>query len=103
MNEFKPIPASISHKELHSLLINAYKESTFDIHSSAQDIDSQEEFKNLTASWLEGTKNLINFLKKNQESLTDGKPSNSVMALGAMEVHINMAVNAFNAFKSKGY
>ncbi len=102
MNEFKPIPASISHKELHSHLINAYKESTFELLSSEKDLDNQEEFEDLTTNWIESTKDLINFLKKNQESLAEGKTSNSVMALGAMEVHINMAINAFNAFKRKG-
>ena len=40
---------------------------------------------------------LKQFSKRNENLLKD-KSSNSLMALGAMEVHLNMALQALNAF-----
>jgi len=46
----------------------------------------------------EGKKYLINELSKRKENLLKDKSPNSLIALGAMEVHLNLALQALNAF-----
>jgi len=96
LNEFDSIPTSISHKQLNAMLVSAYKES-----NDLQDGLSLEknEFKKLMNEWTESTKYIMNYLSKNKDVLGEGKEPNSLMALGAMEVHISMAIQALKASK----
>ena len=43
--------------------------------------------------------NVIKTISKRNKNLLKDKSSNSLIALGAMEVHLNMALQALNAFK----
>ena len=97
MGESNNLPKAISHKKLSSLLINAQK----DIFSSREDdiIDiEQQEFIKLLENWQENTKNIINKVSSKEKNLFQNKSSNSIMALGAMEVHLNMALQALKVF-----
>ena len=98
MRDSNNLPKAISHKKLSSLLINAHK----DICSSIGDENiieiEQQEFTELLANWEENTKNIINKISSKNKNILENKSSNSIMALGAMEVHLNMALQALKVF-----
>tara|TARA_Y100001968_G_scaffold160864_1_gene147206 strand:- start:108 stop:392 length:285 start_codon:yes stop_codon:yes gene_type:complete len=87
MNEFKPIPEALSHKDLRKLLVKAEK----DIQSDNSDKDLEE----LIERWSTISQELLENFGPKKNQLTQGKGPSSIMALGAMEVHLNMAVQAF--------
>ena len=98
MSDSDNLPQAISHKKLNYLMLNAQK----DINSSdnIKGIDSQEkqEFDELITKWELATKDLIKSISKRNKNLFKDKSSNSLIALGALEVHLNMALQALNAF-----
>ena len=100
MRESNNLPKAISHKKLSSLLINAQK----DILTSLGEDDTieieQQEFSKLLENWEEITKKIINKVSSQEKTFLKNKSSNSIMALGAMEVHLNMAQQALKVFKN---
>ena len=46
----------------------------------------------------ENTKNILNKVSSKNKNILENKSSNSIMALGAMEVHLNMAMQALKVF-----
>ena len=99
MNESNKLPQAISHKKLSFLLMNAQK----DIFSNSEDIDRntklQDELLEELDKWELSTKSLLKKISSRNEKFLQKKSSNSLMALGAMEVHLNMALQALQAFK----
>ncbi|ABM72737.1 possible MATH domain [Prochlorococcus marinus str. MIT 9515] len=99
MSESNNLPQAISHKKLTYLMLNAQK----DINSINEEKDfiSQEkqEFDELINKWEIISKDVIKTISKRNKDLLKDKSSNSLIALGAMEVHVNMALQALNAFK----
>ena len=99
MSESKNLPQAISHKKLTYLMLNAQK----DVNSSddIKSLDNLElkEFNELINNWEMATKEVIKTISKRNENLLKGKSTNSLIALGAMEVHLNMALQALHAFK----
>ena len=97
MSESNNLPQAISHKKLSYLMLKAQKDSHF---SDELELESAEkrEFEELIKNWEASTKNVINELSKRKENLLKDKSPNSLIALGAMEVHLNMALQALNAF-----
>ena len=98
MCESNNLPQAISHKKLSYLMLKAQKDSLFS--NELEEIESPEkkEFDELLNNWEASTKKLINELSKRKENLLKDKSPNSLIALGAMEVHLNMALQALNAF-----
>ena len=101
MSESNNLPQAISHKKLTNLMLHAQKE----IHSS-EDIENTDnlekiEFDELTKDLEILTKDVIKTISKRNKNLLKDKSSNSLMALGAMEVHLNMALQALNAFNKE--
>ena len=99
MNESNKLPQAISHKKLSFLLMNAQK----DKFASAEDIEQNtklrdELFEELD-NWELSTKSLLKKISKRNKKVLQDKSSDSLMALGAMEVHLNMALQALQAFK----
>ena len=98
MSESNNLPQAISHKKLSYLMMKALK----DCHDSyeTEEIDDQEkrEFQDLINNWEAATKKVIKEISKRNDNLLKDKSSNSLIALGAMEVHLNMALHAINAF-----
>ena len=98
MSESNNLPQSISHKKLTFLMLNAQK----DLYASGDknNVDSSEkrEFDELIDNWEILTKDVMKTISKRNENLLKDKSSNSLIALGAMEVHLNMAIQALNAF-----
>ena len=98
MGDSNNLPKAISHKQLSSLLINAHKDKLFSMgEDKALDIE-QQEFTELLENWEENTKNIINKVSSKNKTILKNKSSNSIMALGAMEVHLNMALQALKVF-----
>ena len=98
MSESNNLPQSISHKKLSYLMLNAQKEVTFSDNLGNIDDSEKREFNELISNWENITKNVIKTISKRNQNLLSDKSSNSLIALGAMEVHLNMALQALNAF-----
>ena len=100
MSESNNLPQAISHKKLNYLMINAKKDVNSDDIKNADSLE-KKEFDEIINNWEKLTKDVINKLSKRNENLLKDKSSNSLIALGAMEVHLNMALQALNAFKKE--
>ena len=98
MQEPNNLPQAISHKKLSFLLLNAQKDKFVSSEESEQDSKLQDELLEELNTWELSTKSLLKRFSRKNEYLQD-KSSNSLMALGAMEVHLNMALQALQAFK----
>ena len=98
MSESNNLPQAISHKKLNYLMLNAKKDVIFSDDLSDFDNSEKREFDELIDNWEEVTQNLIKKISNREENLLKDKSSNSLIALGAMEVHLNMALQALHAF-----
>ena len=98
MSESNNLPQAISHKKLSYLMLKAQKDSHFSDKSSEIDSPEKREFEELINHWEASTKKLIKEISKRKDDLIKDKSPNSLIALGAMEVHLNMALQALNAF-----
>jgi hypothetical protein len=99
MSESNNLPQAISHKKLTYLMLNAQKDlNASDDKKNTESLEKQE-FDELINNWENLTKDVIKTISKRNKNLLKNKSSNSLIALGAMEVHLNMALQALNAFK----
>ena len=99
MSESNNLPQAISHKKLTYLMLNAQKDlNASDDKKNSESLEKQE-FDELINNWEIVTKDVIKTISKRNKNLLKDKSSNSLIALGAMEVHLNMALQALNAFK----
>ena len=99
MSESNNLPQAISHKKLTYLMLNAQKDLyASDDKKNTESLEKQE-FDELINNWEIVTKDVIKTISKRNKNLLKNKSSNSLIALGAMEVHLNMALQALNAFK----
>ena len=99
MSESNNLPQAISHKKLTYLMLNAQKDlNASDDKKNTESLEKQE-FDELINNWEIVTKDVIKTIFKRNKNLLKNKSSNSLIALGAMEVHLNMALQALNAFK----
>ena len=98
MSNSNNLPKAISHKKLSSLLINAHKDRFSSIGEDNPIKIEQQEFTELLENWEESTKNIINKVSSKNKNILENKSNNSIMALGAMEVHLNMALQALKVF-----
>ena len=98
MSESNNLPQAISHKKLTYLMLHAQKELQASGDTKNTDNSEKIEFDKLINDWEEVTKDVIKTISNRNKNLLQDKSSNSLMALGAMEVHLNMALQALNAF-----
>ena len=99
MSESNNLPQAISHKKLTHLMLNAQKDLNASDEKNNTDNSEKREFDELINNWEIVTKEVIKTISKRNKNLLKDKSSNSLIALGAMEVHLNMALQALNAFK----
>ena len=99
MSESNNLPQAISHKKLTYLMLNAQKDLNASDDKINTDSLAKQEFDELINNWEIVTKDVIKTITKRNKNLLKDKSSNSLIALGAMEVHLNMALQALNAFK----
>ena len=99
MSESNNLPQAISHKKLTYLMLNAQKDLNASDDKKNNESLEKQEFDELINNWEILTKDVIKTISKRNKNLLKNKSSNSLIALGAMEVHLNMALQALNAFK----
>ena len=99
MNESNKLPQAISHKKLSFLLMNAQKDKFANSEDIEQNTKLEDELVAELDNWESSTKSLLKKISRRNEKYLQDKSSNSLMALGAMEVHLNMALQALHAFK----
>ena len=103
MSESNNLPQAISYRKLTNLMLHAQKEINSSDDTKNNDSFEKREFDELINNWDIITKNVIKTISKRNKNLLKEKSSNSLIALGAMEVHLNMALQALNAFKKDSY
>ena len=101
MSEPNNLPQAISHKKLTYLMLNAQKDLNASDDKINTDSLEKQKFDKLINNWETVTKDVIKTITKRHKNLLKDKSSNSLIALGAMEVHLNMALQALNAFKKE--
>ena len=85
---------AISHKELNDFLIKAKKDiSSINISENNQ-IKENQEFSDLIKTWTETSQKILLMMNNKEEVFTKSRDPKSLMAFGAMGVHINMALQA---------
>ena len=99
MHESNKLPQAISYKKLSFLLLNAQKDKFANSEENEQYSRLQDELLEDLNNWELSTKSLLKKISSRNEKYLKDKSSNSLMALGAMEVHLNMALQALQAFK----
>ena len=99
MDELNKLPQAISHKKLSFLLLNAQKDNFASLEGNETYYDEQDELIKELDNWESSTKSLLKKISKKNEKYLKENSSSSLMALGAMEVHLNMALQALQAFR----
>ena len=99
MDESNKLPQAISHKKLSFLLMNAKKDIYANSGESEQNTKLNDELLAELDDWEISTKSLLKKISSRNEKHLQDKSPNALMALGAMEVHLNMALQALLAFK----
>ena len=99
MKESNKLPQAISHKKLSFLLLNAQKDKFASSEDNEQDTKLQDELVDELDNWELSTKSLLKKISIRNKKFLQDKSTDSLMALGAMEVHLNMALQALQAFK----
>ena len=99
MNESNKLPQAISHKKLSFLLLNAQKDKFSNSEEGEKYTKLQDELLAELDNWELSTKSLLKKISSRNEKYLQDKSSNSLMALGALEVHLNMALQALQVFK----
>ena len=99
MNESNKLPQAISHKKLSFLLLNAQKDKFASSEENEKYTKLNDELLAELDNWELSTKSLLKKISSRNEKYLQDKSTNALMALGAMEVHLNMAFQALQAFK----
>ena len=97
MNEIPSFPESISHKKLNKLLFHAQKDLKNERSINIESEEAASKLEELLTNWSAISKDLLKNLKEGEKELKDIKGSKSLLALGAMEAHLNMALQALKA------
>ena len=99
MNESNKLPQAISYKKLSFFLLKAQKDKFVNSEESDQNTNLQDELLAELDDWESSTKSLLKKISSKNEKHLQDKPPNALMALGALEVHLNMALQALQGFK----
>ena len=99
MNESNKLPQAISHKKLSFLLRNAQKDKFATSENTEQNTVLQDELLTELDDWELSTKSLLKKISSRNEKQIQNKSPNALMALGALEVHLNMALHALKGFR----
>tara|TARA_Y100001978_G_scaffold191531_1_gene195727 strand:- start:175 stop:486 length:312 start_codon:yes stop_codon:yes gene_type:complete len=100
MEEKKNLPQAISYKKLSLLMLKAKKDNLISSDNLKNENTELEEFLKSLEDFEKASKEIINKISHKNEKFLSAKSSNSIMALGAMEAHLNMALQAINIFKN---
>ncbi len=100
LSNYDSLPTGITHKQLKRLFASAQRES----ESSNQETISTEtdKFNEMLLNWSSLTKELLTTLSNKKSHLLESKSPKSLMALGAFETHLQMAIHAKDAYEKQG-
>ena len=102
MNEKHQFPTSISHKKLTKFMLNAQKNgSSCPIDKTSLNSCEDQSCSELFDQWELISKEILLNLARNEPLVAQNKSSKSLMALGAMEAHLTMAIQALKASKTE--
>ena len=99
MDESHKLPQAISHKKLSSLLLNAKKDKYASSENNERYNKLHDELFAELDNWELSTKSLLKKISSRNEKYLQNKSSTSLMALGAIEAHLNMALQALHSFR----
>jgi len=95
LSEIPFIPNSVSHKELSSLFPKAIKELS--VTPQSQGICPKEiPFRDILGEWFDTSTKLLEKLNCNNSIVVDNLSPQQAMALGALKVHLSIALQAKN-------
>ena len=100
MSDFNSSPIALSHKQLNQLLASAPKEKFSSTDDQVISSDAQTEFNDLLSEWAELSHKLLKELKNKNNSLINNKKPKALMALGALESYLQLAIQAKGASES---
>ncbi len=96
-NSFNSIPSSISYKELNALLKHSSSKNQSSIQKSEESFKGENIPSELFSSWQEISKKILKELSQKSTNWIDPKSSESILALGAMEAYLKMALKAYES------
>tara|TARA_Y100001968_G_scaffold134291_1_gene122526 strand:+ start:96 stop:443 length:348 start_codon:yes stop_codon:yes gene_type:complete len=97
LNNNQSSPNAISHKELNSFMSKAKKEILPIEESANFENIEDEKFSDLIKDWTKTSKNILLMMKKKEKISQNNANPKSLLALGAMGAHINMALQALKS------
>ena len=80
--------------------IKAKKDISSHTSSEENQIKGNKQFNDLVKTWTETSEEILLMMNKEHKVLTENKNPKSLLALGAMGAHINMALLALKATES---
>ena len=94
MNDFNSIPTALSHKKLNDLLTRAPKEKSIaeKLYNECQ--NEKEEIERILSEWSKSSKEVIKILNNKESSFINKCSTKSLMAFGALEAYIKLALQA---------
>ena len=102
MHEYPSIPNAISHRQLNSLLSTSNKENLSKKDSiEYEKLTNQCEFKELLSKWSESSIKILELLQEEHNLICSDLSSKQTMSLGALQVHLNMAMQAKAAYEKE--
>ena len=97
MNNNQSSPNAISHKELNTFMNKAKKEILpLEERANCKNIEDQK-FSDLIKDWEKTSKHILLMMKKKEKDSKNNDNPKSLLALGAMGAHINMALQALKS------
>ncbi len=96
LNNIPNFPESISHRKLNHFFKFAEKEFDSYKENTKESNIEEESLNSLLLSWSNLSNELLKKLHQNNTQLNSRNPK-KLLSLGAMEAHINMAIQALKA------
>ncbi len=92
---------AISHKDLKALLIKAKKDSPLNDIFENNKIKEEEVFNDLVKNWTETSQKILLMMNQKEKNFIENRNPKSLIAFGAMGVHIHMALQALKSTESE--
>lgn len=95
MDATNPVPQAISHRQLITLLQTAAPDASM-VEGGAEE-DRSDELEELLRSYGQVSKRLLQALQQRNGPLGKGRSPRQLMAIGALQAHVTMALQALTA------
>ncbi len=95
MDATNPDPQAISHRQLITLLQTAVPDASM-VGGSAEE-DRSDELEGLLRSYGQVSQRLLQALQQRDGALAKGRTPRQLMAIGALQAHVTMALQALTA------